>query len=328
MKAVVLEQCGAAPRHVDHPDPVAADGQALVRTIAAPITPLDLLCASGRSYWGQPELPYVPGVQGVGEVVAGDVLSPGQRIWFPTGAGMKPGNGSMSEFVAVDETSTVVIPDRLSPVAAASLGLSAVAALNALTTVGRLAKGECVVVLGAGGAVGQSALQLARHFGARRVVGVVHTAASRDRAASKGADAVIDSSTAEGPAQLEALLREACDGGADLVIDPVFGVVAVAALAVLRPRGRLVQLGSAASETAELASATIRSRSLSILGYTNAALSVEETAAALTTVFELGAEGKLTVDHEECAIEDVESAWARQLVGSSGRRIVLTTSPR
>ena len=89
-----------------------------------------------------------------------------------------------------------------------------------------------------------------------------------------------------------------------------------------------MQLGSAASETAELASATIRSRSLSILGYTNAALSVEETAAALTTVFELGAEGKLTVDHEECAIEDVESAWARQLVGSSGRRIVLTTSPR
>jgi NADPH2:quinone reductase len=324
MKAAVLQECGAPPRYLDHPDPILEAGQALVRMIAAPITPLDVLCASGTSYWGQPQLPYVPGVQGVGEILEGDSLSAGSLIWFPTTAGITPGDGSMAELVSIDEMSIVALPPGLSPVAAASLGLSAVAALSALTIAGRLIAGECVVVLGAGGAVGQSALQLARHLGARRVVGVVHTSASRRRAESKGADAVIDTSQTDGTDALAPLLREACEDGADLVIDPVFGSAAVAALSVLRPRGRLVQLGSAASETAEFDSATIRSRSLSIIGYTNAALSREDTVTAMTKTFELGARGDLAVDHEEVPMAEAESAWARQLAGTAVRRLILT----
>jgi NADPH:quinone reductase-like Zn-dependent oxidoreductase len=129
MKAAVLQECGAPPRYLDHPDPILEAGQALVRMIAAPITPLDVLCASGTSYWGQPQLPYVPGVQGVGEILEGDSLSAGSLIWFPTTAGITPGDGSMAELVSIDEMSIVALPPGLSPVAAASLGLSAVAAL-------------------------------------------------------------------------------------------------------------------------------------------------------------------------------------------------------
>jgi NADPH:quinone reductase len=326
MKAAMIEQCGVPPRPLERGDPDPGEGQALVRLTAAPITPLDLLCASGTSYWGIPQLPYVPGVQGVGEVIDGTVLRAGDLVWFPTTAGIMPGDGSMAELVVVDEHRVVSLPAGLSSVAAAALGLSAVAALLALTTTGDLRPGECVIVLGAGGAVGQSALQLARHFGAARVVGVVHSPASRVRAAATGADVVIDVSQTDGPDGLTSALRNACEGGADLVIDPVFGAIAVAAVSTLRPRGRLVQLGSASSETAEFDSATIRSRCLSILGYTNAALSAEQTAAALTTVFELGAEGALSVDHEEHPLAQVEAAWASQLSGAATRRLILTPS--
>ncbi|NEA28889.1 zinc-binding alcohol dehydrogenase family protein, partial [Actinomadura bangladeshensis] len=135
--------------------PVPGGGEVLVDVLAAPITPLDLLCASGTSYFGTPATPYVPGVQGVG-------TSGGRTVWFPSPAGMAPGDGSMAEVAAVPEAALVELPDGVDPVRLAALGLSAVAAHMALTWCGELAAGEQVIVLGAGGVVGQAAVQLAR----------------------------------------------------------------------------------------------------------------------------------------------------------------------
>ncbi len=136
----------------------------------APITPLDRLCASGCPTSARPRLPYVPGVQGIG------VAPDGSRVWFPTSAGMAPGDGSLAEVCAVPSTDLVRVPDGCSDAVAASLGLSAVAAWMALTWRGRLEPGENVVVLGAGGAVGQVALRAARLLGAGSVVGVSRVA--------------------------------------------------------------------------------------------------------------------------------------------------------
>ena len=60
------------------------------------IVPLDLLCASGTSYFGRPAVPYVPGVQGVGVIETSPTLDPGTRVWFATSAGMAAGNGSLA----------------------------------------------------------------------------------------------------------------------------------------------------------------------------------------------------------------------------------------
>src|SRR4051794_6944137 len=65
VRAAVLSSYGSAPEPAERPDPVAGPGQELIRVTAAPIVPLDLLCATGTSYFGAPPLPYVPGVQGV-----------------------------------------------------------------------------------------------------------------------------------------------------------------------------------------------------------------------------------------------------------------------
>ncbi|MCF6470128.1 zinc-binding alcohol dehydrogenase family protein, partial [Nonomuraea sp. MG754425] len=75
-----METCGEPPVVSGRPPPVPGPGWERVGVLAAPITPLDLLCASGTSYFGPPALPYVPGVQGVGS--AG-----GRLVWFPTSAG-------------------------------------------------------------------------------------------------------------------------------------------------------------------------------------------------------------------------------------------------
>ena len=256
-------------------------------------------------------MPYVPGVQGVGAVERGSGRIPsGTPVWFATSAGMTPVDGSMRARATAAEKDVVVLPDRADPVLVAALGLSAVAAEMALTWRGGLAPGEHVLVLGAGGIVGQAAVQLARAAGAGRVVAAARSQAARDGALRLGADAVAP--LPEGPAdvaELAAVLREACGGPVDLVLDPVFGVAAAAALRVLNTRGRLVNLGSAAGETAPLDSATLRSRSLQVSGYTNNELSVQQRGAALTRVAELAAGRRLTVEHATAPLSAVADVW-------------------
>src|SRR5690606_41546053 len=113
-----------------------------------------------------------------------------------------------------------------------ALGLSAVAAHMAMNWRGELAEGEQVIVLGAGGVVGQAAVQLARTAGARRIIAGARSPAARERARRAGADAVValDTGAAAQPARRFA---DAADGPADLVLDPLFGVPAAAAARTL-----------------------------------------------------------------------------------------------
>src|SRR6266516_4610915 len=159
MPAAVIRNHAAPPEYLQWPIPRRGPGQALVRVKAAPISPLDLLCASGTSYFGAPPLPYIPGVQGIGIVMEADTLAPGQRIWFSCDAGMNPGDGSMAQYCVIDESTALVLPDQIDDDLAAALGLSAIAACMALTWRSHLQPGEQVLVLGASGAVGQVAVQ-------------------------------------------------------------------------------------------------------------------------------------------------------------------------
>ncbi|WP_433429078.1 quinone oxidoreductase family protein [Nonomuraea sp. CA-141351] len=315
MRAVRIETCGRPPVAGDVPAPVPGPGEALVRVRAAPITPLDLLCAGGASYFGAPAVPYVPGVQGVG--TAG-----GTPVWFPASAGMAPGDGSMAELAVVRAEDLVELPSGADPFAVAALGLSAVAAHMALTWRGELAAGEQVVVLGGGGVVGQAAIQLARLAGARRVVAGARSPEGRERAELAGADAVVTLDT-EDVADLAARFSAACDGPVDLVLDPLFGAPAAAAARTLRAGGRLVNLGGSASETCPLDSSTLRSRSLRVLGYTNNELTREQRAAAIALIAEQAALGRLAVAHEVMTLEEAGAAWERQTAGTAGGRIVL-----
>ncbi len=321
MPAAVIRAHATPPEYLLWPIPHRGPGQALVRVTAAPISPLDLLCASGKSYFGAPQLPYIPGVQGIGIVMEADVLSPGQRVWFSCDAGMTPGDGSMALYCVIDESSALVLPDQVEDDLAAALGLSAIAAWMALTWRGRLQAGEQVLVLGASGAVGQVAVQAAKLLGAGRVIAASRDEAARTRALKQGADAVVDL-TGDDVDEISKRIAAACDGPLHLVIDPVWGIPAEAAARALSVEGRLVNIGSAAGPTARFESAILRSRLHAILGYTNNALTHEQKAQALTEILTHAAAGRCTVERETVPLAHAAKAWERQ-AAFARRKLIL-----
>ncbi len=322
MRAAVLVVPGEDPVVRDHPEPGEAAGHTLVTVTAAPIVPLDQLVASGTSYFGRPATPYVPGTQGVGVVARSAALAPGTRVFFATSAGIAPGDGSLAERCLVPDDAVVPLDPGVSDADAAALGMSAVAAWMALTERGRLQPGERVLVLGAGGAVGQAAGAAATVLGAGRGGAVCRSAAAHERARRAGADEVVP--LLGGVDELAARFSDACGGGVDVVVDPVFGAAATAACRALSPRGRLVNLGGASGDLAEFSSAVLRSRSIDVLGYTNAALTPDRRRSALEVVFRHAASGRLAVAHEEVPLADAAAAWRRQATGGAGVRLVLT----
>ena len=322
MPAAVIHTHAALPRYLLRPLPPRREkGQALLQVVAAPISPLDLLCASGKSYFGAPPLPYIPGVQGIGVVIEADELPVGQRVWFSCDAGMKPGDGSLARYCVVDESSALVLPEQIETDLAASLGLSAIAAWMSLTWRGQLVPGEQVLVLGASGAVGQVAVQAAKALGARRVIAASRDEIGRNRALSHGADAVVDL-TGDDVDEISKRMAAACDGPLQLVIDPVWGLPAEAAVRVLAPHGRLVNIGSAAGSSVRFESALLRSKLHNILGYTNSALTHEQKARALTEIFKHAVAGNCTVERETIQLSRIAEAWERQ-AGSARCKLIL-----
>jgi NADPH:quinone reductase-like Zn-dependent oxidoreductase len=315
MLAAQITRPGEPPEVLEGPDPEPGPDQVLVEVLAAPITPLDVLCASGMSYFGMPSTPYVPGVQGVG-------VAEGRLVWFPTDAGMRPVDGSMAVLALAQRSQLVELPAGANPVSVAALGLSAVAAWMALRWRGGLVEGEQVLVLGGGGVVGQAAVQIARHCGARRVVAAARSLEAQARAVQAGADAVVPLDT-DDVITLSERLAAACEGPVDLVLDPLFGPAAAAAARVLGPGGRLVNLGSAAAETCPIDSGTLRSKSLRLLGYTNNELTDDQRREAITSVVDLSLAGGLDVVHEVRPLDEVGAAWQRQASGTRHARVVL-----
>jgi NADPH:quinone reductase-like Zn-dependent oxidoreductase len=303
----------------ERPEPIEAVH--LVEVTAAPIVPLDLLCASGTSYFGQQPLPYVPGVQGIGVVQSSPDVAAGTRVWFATTAGMRPGDGSMAELCAVATADLVPIEGEQSDAAAAAIGTSGIAAWMALTWRARLQPGERVVVLGASGIVGQVATAAARHLGAAHVVAVVRSDAAADVALSGGATQVVTLTDQPDRTTLTRRLTEAADGPIDVVVDPVFGEPASAAADALGPGGRLVNLGGAAGDRTDFSSAALRGRSIAILGYTNNAITPDQRRAALGSVLGLASAGALTVNHVVRPLTECAEAWAEAT--RSGTRVVL-----
>ena len=322
MLAAVLDVPGEVPGVREYPDPVDGPGHTLVSVTAAPIVPLDQLCASGTSYFGRPATPYVPGVQGVGVVERSGVLPPGTRVFFSTTAGMTPGDGSLAERCAVPDEDVVAIDQDVDDASLAALGMSGVAAWMMLTVRGRVEAGETVLVLGGGGAVGQAAVGAAKLLGAGRVVAVARSAAAQERARRAGADEVL--ALAGDVDELTAGLRAAVGPGADVVIDPVFGTAATAASRVLGVHGRLVNLGGAGGDVATFSSAVLRSRSASVLGYTNNHLTPAQRREAITAVAGHAAAGRLAVAHEVLPLARVDEAWRRQASGRAGVRLIMT----
>ena len=299
MRAAILREYGTAPEPGEFDDPSAAgDEQLVLDVLAGGLNPVDIRMASGSFYGGSPPLPSVAGREGVGRT------PDGQLVYFDRPVAP---NGSFAERTVVERAGVIELGADVDPALAVAFGIAGLAAWLALEWRARLREGETVLVLGASGVVGQIAVQGAKLLGAARVVGSARS--DLDKIKERGADAVVDAGATDALADA---LREACEGGADVVIDPVWGEPAAAALEACNPDARLVQIGESASATASIPSATVRGRMLSIIGHTNFRAPEDVKRAAYRRMVGHAAAGDLAVDVERVAIEDVPDAWERQ----------------
>jgi NADPH:quinone reductase-like Zn-dependent oxidoreductase len=233
---------------------------------------------------------------------------------------MRPGDGSLAEWCLVADVDVVPLESRVPDGLAAALGLSGVAAWMALSWRARMAAAERVLVLGGGGAVGQAAIGVARVLGAAQVVALARPS-SVARAEAAGADVVVPLATTDVDALAASLARH---GPYDVVLDPVFGIAATAAARELAPGGRLVNLGGASGDTAVFSSAALRSTSVSVLGYTNNALTPQQRASAIAEVFAHAAAGRIRMAYDVRPLAEVEDVWTAQAAGGGEPRSVLT----
>ncbi len=203
----------------------------------------------------------------------------GRVVWIFGGSLGRTSNGAIAERAPVGDAHAIEVPEGADPALAAALGIAGLAGWLPFAWRAPLAGGENVLVLGATGSVGLVAVQAAKLLGAARVVAAGRSAAGLERAAEYGADATI---RLDETADLVAAFKDAFGGeGPSYVFDPLWGEPAAAAIQAAAPRATIVNLGQSAGATAELASAAVRFKNLSILGHTNFAAPSRRARGAL-----------------------------------------------
>ena len=256
MRALQISTFGLPPDLRTVPVPDLGPGEVLVRTAACGLNFADLLMSEGR-YQDTPPLPFTLGME-----VAGTVEACGPGVsGFAQGARVAavPGSGGLADFVSVPAARCVAIPDGMSFVQAASFQIAYGTSHLALDHRAHLQPGETLLVLGAAGGVGLTAVEIGKHMGAR----VIASARGQTRLAiaqQAGADVLIDSDAPD----LRDRLRT--EGGVDVVFDTVGGPAFLQALRATRPEGRLLCIGFAGGDVPQIPANLLLVKNLSAIG--------------------------------------------------------------
>jgi NADPH:quinone reductase-like Zn-dependent oxidoreductase len=270
-------------RYEDAPDPVPAPGRAIVRVRACALNHLDLWERRGLDRVRLP-LPHISGSDVSGEVAdaGGGAVPAGTRVMLQPGlrCGACPAcragrdnlcpsydvlglmsDGGYAELVSVPVDSLIPIPDHIGFVEAAAFPLTFLTAWHMLVTLATVQAGDTVLVLAGGSGVGQAAIQIARHFGAR----VLATAgpAKLDRTRALGAEQVFDHYAGDYSQQVKALTR---GRGADIVVEHVGQSTWDRSVRSLARGGRLVTCGATTGFKAQLDLRHLFARQLQFLG--------------------------------------------------------------
>ncbi|WP_328533967.1 NADPH:quinone oxidoreductase family protein [Micromonospora zamorensis] len=283
---------------VDVSEPVTVDGQLLVNVSAAGVNFADTSRIAG-SYRPVPELPFTPGTEVVGRA------TDGRRVLAPIFDG-----GGFAERAVVEVADAVAVPEGVGDAEALALLVQGLTAWHVLRSCARMRVGETVVVNAAAGGVGSLAVQLAKHFGAGRVIATASTDARRKLALSLGADVAVSSD----PDCYAEQVLEANDGTpVDVVLESIGGRVFSAGLEILGNFGRLVTFGNASREGCPpIDPSALADRNTAVMGFwLRPALTVPGAyAEPLAEMFALTAAGVLKpMVHAAYPLEDARRAF-------------------
>jgi len=270
--------------------PETRTGQVLIRVRAAALNYPDLLMTRG-DYQMKPPLPFVPGMEVAGEVVAGDGFAAGEAVVAGTRL------GGFAELVSVDAGAVRRKPARLSFAEAASVGTTYLTAYVALVRLARVEAGEWVLVHGATGGVGWATVDLARALGARVI------ASGRDRvqldllAREQAVEATL---IAPG---FRERVKEITGGGANVIVDPVGGDVFDESTRCIAFGGRLLVVGFTSGRIAEVSTNMPLIKGFSVVGVRAGEYGrrfPEKGRENLDAVWRLAEEGRITprIDRE------------------------------
>jgi NADPH2:quinone reductase len=289
----------------DLPDPVATEGQAVVRVRAAALNFFDTLIIAGK-YQTKPAFPFSPAAEFAGEVLSVGpgvtAVKPGDRV-----AG-NIGYGAAREKIAVAADRLVRMPDGLDFERAAGVTVTYGTTLYALQDRAQLRAGETLAVLGAAGGVGLAAVEIGKLMGAR----VIACASSAEKLAftrQHGADMAVNYAEED----LKDALRRVTDGhGPDVIYDPVGGSATEPALRAIAWGGRFLVVGFAAGEIPKLPLNLVLLKSCDVRGVFWGAWTERDPAgnrASLAQIMQWCAQGKLSAHvHEVFPLERIAEA--------------------
>ncbi|MEP6931547.1 MAG: zinc-binding dehydrogenase, partial [Flavobacterium sp.] len=245
MKAIRFHKSGGPEVLVyeEVPTPQPNESEVLIKVEAAGVNFADITRRRGGYYPEQTEAPYTIGAEVVGTITAlGEGVS-------NLGVGMlviaTPPTGGYAQYVSVPAFLVIPVPTGISAVQATTLMAQGLTAALSIKHAARMQPGETILIEGAAGGVGSFAVQLAKLYGAGKVIAAASSAEKRKIAESLGADASVDY-TQEGWVEK---VKELTDGkGVDVVLEMAGGEITQQALNTMAPFGRMIYLGQSSGE--------------------------------------------------------------------------------
>jgi NADPH:quinone reductase-like Zn-dependent oxidoreductase len=319
MKAAVLYGDGGAPQYVDVPEPVPQnDHELLVSIKAVALKHFDKSRAKGTHYStkGDPQDAKVIGGDGACQ------LPDGTRVYALGASGM------MAEKAIVDRDKIVPLPAALNDLTAAALPNAVFGSAMALRFRAGMEPGDNVLINGATGFTGKVAVQIARHYGAGKIIATGRNPPSLKELLALGADEVLSTQDAAFTAQLQQIHRLT---PFNVVIDYLWGHTAEMILTSIQGNGsfthrtRFVSVGAVTGDLIQLSAANLRSVDLQLSGSGLGSWTKGQIrllfSEILPEMFQLAADGKLIIETIPVALPDIEKLWEIEV--PAGKRLVI-----
>ncbi len=321
MKAAVVFEKGSIPRYADFPEPeITTDDEILVSVKAASIKNLDRARASGNHYSTENEAhqPKIIGSDGVG------YLENGSKIYFFSK------KGTVAEKAVADKKVIVPIPEALDLAVAATLPNAVMGSAMGLKLKAGMQPGDTVLINGATGITGRIAVQIARLYGARKIIVTGRNEKSLEELLELGADEAVSLQLNDEDfrKKIKNIHQET---PVDIILDYIWGHSVEMILSAFKGNGtfshrmKLITVGGMSGDTIQLSSQILRGTDIQISGSGLGSWTNEESALLFSEIipemFQAAVEGKIKIETQEIDIKDIEAGWNAEI--QSGKRLVI-----
>ena len=257
MKTMLLRELGGVLEFTDIPKPKIKEDEVIIKVLTSSLNFADTLLISGK-YQEKAKVPFSPGME-----ICGIIQNMGSKVSnFKIGDRVVSyiGSGGLSEFVSLKSQQCLTVPKNISDEKAASLMIAYGSSELALNYKANLKPGENLLVLGAGGGVGLSAIEIGKIMGAN-VIAVARGDSKCSAARTKGADLVIDGGIQDIRKKLGPSF------GVDVIYDPIGGDEFKSLLSLANPEARILPIGFASGRIPEIPANIVMVKNVTVIGF-------------------------------------------------------------